>query len=127
MGILKVELWFVNIQFTKVNKNTLKLILYFLSEVLEKNNEKAERKLFADHESKHAVDEKVIEDSFEPLNDKVDSGKNKKSKDKKSKDKSKNKKKAYEKNNKDKYSKKSKDNKKNKDKKNKNKDKKKYH
>lgn len=94
----------------------------FLTDVLEKNSEKAEKKLFAEQESKHAVDEKVIEDSFEPLNEPIENGKHgKKSKDKKYKvkgnDKNKNnKKKAYEKS-KDKYNKKNKDGKKNKDKK----------
>lgn len=93
------------------------------AEVLEKNDEKAEKKLFAEQESKHAVDEKVIEDSFEPLNNHQENGRSKKSKDKKNKektkDKSKSKKKAHEKSQKDKSYKKSKDGKKNKDKKSK--------
>ncbi|GFT83982.1 uncharacterized protein NPIL_678461 [Nephila pilipes] len=86
----------------------------------QKRKEK-DQKLFADQEEKNPVEEKVIEDSFEPLKEtRNDAERKNKNKDKKPKDKSKNKK-AYEK--KDKNNKKSKDGKKkyNKDKKNKDK------
>ncbi|KFM77262.1 hypothetical protein X975_16027, partial [Stegodyphus mimosarum] len=79
------------------------------SEVIDKK----EKKLFSEHETKNPVDEKVIEDSFEPLTEThTENAKKSKSKSKEKKSKDQNKKKAYEK--KDKNNKKSKDSKKSK-------------
>ncbi|GFY47118.1 hypothetical protein TNIN_375511 [Trichonephila inaurata madagascariensis] len=92
------------------------------AETNQKKNQK-DQKLFADQEEKNPIEEKVIEDSFEPLKEARKEGERKnKNNHKKSKKDSKNKK-AYEKNNKNK---KSKDGKKKYNKDNKNKDKKRW-